>query len=362
MKTTALVLEQFNAPLELREFEVPPPDAGQILLRIEAAGICGSDVHMWRGHDERTPLPIILGHEGVGIVEEVRGKRTCLNGAPIKPGDRLAWNRGITCGRCYFCAVAKEPSLCENRKVYGINRPANVAPYLNGCYARHIILTKDTDLVKIDQSVDPSILVAASCSGATVAHGFDLCPPKPGDVVLVQGPGPLGLFAIAFARAHGASEVVVIGGSRNRLEICEQFGASVILNRKTLDPADRKQAVMDLTHGRGVDLVVEAAGQPEAVGEGLSLLRRGGTYLSTGFSQPPATASVDFFQDVVKKNARVQGVWVSDAGHLHRAINLVLQNQELFAKIVTHRFPLEQGNGALRAMESREALKAVLNP
>ena len=362
MKTRAMVLEAFNQPLEMREFELPRLQEGEVLIRVEAAGICGSDVHMLRGEDPRTPLPIILGHEGVGRILEVQGEKRTVDGDLLHSGDLILWNRGVSCHRCFHCAVLNEPALCKNRKVYGINRSSKVAPYVNGCYSQEMLLTADTDIFKVTAEVDPAILVSASCSGATVAHAFDLHRPEFGDTVLIQGPGPLGVYAVAFAKKMGAQEIIVIGGSENRLQTCREFGATLTLNRRELSLEDRKQAIMDKTRGRGVDFAIEAVGDPSAVHEGIKLVRSGGAYVSIGFSQPPGNCQIDFFQEVVSKNLKIQGVWVSGTRHTWQAMKLVLERPELFARMITHRFSLEQANEALAAMAQRDALKAVLVP
>ena len=362
MKTRAMVLEAFNQPLVMRDFEIPTLQDGEVLIRLEAAGVCGSDVHMLRGEDPRTPLPIILGHEGVGRVLEVKGEKRTVEGELLKSGDLILWNRGVSCHRCFHCAVLNEPALCKNRKVYGINRSSKVAPYVNGCYSQEMLLTADTDIFKVTAEVDPAILVSASCSGATVAHAFDLHRPDFGDTVLIQGPGPLGVYAVAFAKQMGAQEIIVIGGSENRLQTCREFGATLTLNRRELSLEDRKQAIMDKTRGRGVDFAIEAVGDPSAVHEGIKLVRSGGAYVSIGFSQPPGNCQIDFFQEVVSKNLKIQGVWVSGTRHTWQAMKLVLERPELFARMITHRFSLEQANEALAAMAQRDALKAVLVP
>ena len=357
-----MVLEAFNQPLVMREFEIPSLQEGEVLIKLEAAGVCGSDVHMLRGEDPRTPLPIILGHEGVGRILEVKGEKRTVEGELLKSGDLILWNRGVSCHRCFHCAVLNEPALCKNRKVYGINRSSKVAPYVNGCYSQEMLLTADTDIFKVTAEVDPAILVSASCSGATVAHAFDLHRPDFGDTVLIQGPGPLGVYAVAFAKQLGAQEIIVIGGSENRLQTCREFGATLTLNRRELSLEDRKQAIMDKTRGRGVDFVVEAVGDPLAVHEGIKLVRSGGAYVSIGFSQPPGNCQIDFFQEVVSKNLKIQGVWVSGTRHTWQAMKLVLERPELFSRMITHRFSLEQANEALAAMAQRDALKAVLAP
>ena len=122
MKTNTMVLTRFNEPLVPEEIEIPALRPGEILIKLEASGICGSDVHMWKGEDPRTPLPIILGHEGVGRIAAMNGVHHTVDGKPLHEGDRVLWNRGVTCGECFACKVLLKPWLCENRKVYGINR------------------------------------------------------------------------------------------------------------------------------------------------------------------------------------------------------------------------------------------------
>lgn len=357
-----MVLEQFNGPLVEREFNVPSLVPGQVLVKIKASGVCGSDIHMWRGEDPRTPLPIILGHEGVGEIVDIAGSLRAVNGERLMTGDLILWSRGVSCGQCYTCTVLKEPSLCPHRRVYGINRSSSEIPHLNGCYSEHIILAPGTDIFLLDKSIDPAVLVTASCSGATIAHAFDLAAPTPGETVIVQGPGPLGLFAVAFAKAHGASKIIVIGGSPERLALCREFGATMVLNRKSSSVTERREIIFDATHGRGADLVVEAAGYPEALSEGLELVRGGGTYVSAGYAQPLGTIEFDPFKHLVRKNLKLQGVWVSDTSHTYRAMQVVLGQPELFAKMVTHRFRLQEANEALAVMADKTALKAVLLP
>jgi len=362
MKTLAMRLEHFNEPLVLREIEIPVLEQGQVLVRIDAAGVCGSDVHMWKGEDARTKLPMILGHEGVGTIEELKGVKTDINGKSLKPGDRILMHRGLSCGTCYYCTTRNKPWLCRQRKVFGINIPGSQPPFLNGCYARHMVLAAGTHVIKVPQAADPAVLVAASCSGSMAAHAFSLNPPEYGDTVLIQGPGPIGIYAVAFAKALGAANIIVIGGSENRLELCRHFGATMTLNRRSTTLEDRREQIYQVTDGRGADMIIEAVGDPSAVYEGLDLARVEGTYLSVGFSQPAGLCEVDFFRQVVNRNLKIQGVWVSGAQHTARALDLTLNNLELFQRIVTHRFKLEEASQAIETMAGREGLKVVLEP
>ncbi|MHB1355247.1 MAG: zinc-binding dehydrogenase [Anaerolineae bacterium] len=362
MNATAAVLAAFQEPLILLTIPFPRLEPGQVLVQIEAAGICGSDVHMWRGLDPRTPLPIILGHEGVGRVLECAGNRFDIHGQTLVPGRRVLWERGVSCGECYYCAVLHEPSLCPKRWAYGIHHSTHIPPHLNGCYATHLVLDARTPLIPLAEDDDPSTFVAASCSGATAAHGFNQVQVHPGDTVVIYGPGPLGAFATALAKAGGAEHVIVIGGSPDRLGICKSLGATVLLNRLELTSEQQRAAVFDQTHGRGADLVVEAAGSVPAAREGLDLLRPGGTLLLMGMGTPVGDMNLLPFEAIVRKNARMQGVWVSDVRHTLQAVSLVRQHPAEFAGLVTHKFPLQRATEALQAVATRTALKAVLLP
>lgn len=358
----AAVLKNFKSPLEIVEFPRPQPSDGQVLARITAAGICGSDVHMWLGEDPRTPLPMILGHEGVGVVEEIGGTKLDVYGRQLKPGDPIIWDRAVVCGECYFCAVKKLPNLCRSRWVYGIHRSCSHPPHLNGCYADHILLVEGTKIISLAdwEQLDPAILVSAGCSGATSANAVELADIRIGDSVLIQGAGPLGLYLVGYCKARGASSIIVIEGVKKRLELAERLGANILLDFNTTTPEQRAQAVMDATLGTGVDAAFEAVGRPEPVLEGMKLVRRGGTYLSVGTAVPMGTIPIDLYHDIVFKQVRLQGVWTNDTRHIVEALHLVKNNRQVFADMITHRFPLDRANEALQSMADRSAIKAAI--
>jgi threonine dehydrogenase-like Zn-dependent dehydrogenase len=305
---------------------------------------------------------MILGHEGAGEIVEMNGEKKDIYGNPLRIGDKVLWNRAVTCGHCYYCKVKMEPSLCPHRWVYGIHTSCAEPPYLTGNYSEYLLLDRNVDLFKIGHEVHLQVLVPASCSGATVAHALDLSGMESGDSVLVQGVGPLGIFAVAFARSLGASEIIVIGGTEERLKMCQAFGATTALNRHRLSMGERKEAVLERTRGRGVDVAFEMAGEPDALKECISLVRAGGSCLTAGFAEPHGVVELDCFHDIGRKNLRLQGVWVSDVRHTHMALQLILRRPQDFKKLITHTFRLDQANEALRAMKNKEAVKAVLLP
>lgn len=363
MRTRIAVLEEFNKPLQVREMNIPDLLPGQILVKIAAAGVCGSDVHMQQGKDPRLSLPMTLGHEGVGQIARMNGEKKTALGERLKEGDMIIWNRGVLCGKCHYCVISHQPSLCQNRWAYGIHRSLKVPPHLNGCYAEYLILHEKTDILLLDQR-DPAVYVPASCSGATAAHAFEYARArlKTGDSVLVQGPGSLGIFLIAYAKAYGAGHIIVTGGTQSRLEMCREFGATEVLNRHNNSPEQIMEVVMALTNGRGVDVAIEASGSLDAVMEGMPLVRTGGAYISAGFGEPAGSVQFPWFENVIRKNLTVQGVWVSDTRHVLEALRLVQSNYDKFAKMITHKFRLEDATAALDSVASRQAVKAVLIP
>ncbi|HUU90760.1 MAG TPA: zinc-binding dehydrogenase [Phycisphaerae bacterium] len=363
MKIQAQVLTAFKTPLEPREFDLLPLADGEVLVKVTYAGVCGSDLHMASGQDPRTPLPIILGHEGVGEVAEIRGEKSDVEGRPLKVGQAVLWNRSVVCGRCFFCRGG-EHHLCPERFVYGIHRGTGVPPHVNGCYSQYLPLDARTDVFAIDD-VPPEhhkTLVTASCSGSTAAHAFDHFEPAAGETVVVQGVGPLGCFMVALARDSGAEQIVAIDLAEARLELAKRFGATLTLNINETTADDRAETVKDLTDGRGADAVYEAVGTAAVVREGLGLVRRGGRYVTAGFGQPGGAMQWDPFADLVRPDLKYVGVWVSHTRHTGRALELMKRHLADFAQMVTHTLPLAEANAAHDLMRRGEAMKVALAP
>lgn len=354
MKTRAMVLEKYNTPLKLREVEIGTVSRGETLVSMLASGICGSDVHIWRGRDPRTPLPLIPGHEGVGIIQKTRGAMHDVLGETLSPGDVVLWDRGIVCGGCYYCSVMKTPFLCPDRKTYGIMR--------NGCYAQDLVLLRETKILKIKEDVDPALLASASCSGATAAHAVESSNISPGDAVVIQGPGPLGIFALAFCLQKGARSIGVTGrgGDEARLRFCEEMGADFTVNIDEVPLMERIDLVRNQTGGRGANVVIECTGSPDALEDGLKIVVPGGTYCTPGIAVPHESIPINWYQDIVRKNLNLKGVWVSDTSHLYQAAKILEKGRFPFEKFVTHRFSLEEANEALCLAEGLKMIKGAL--
>jgi hypothetical protein len=227
-----------------------------------------------------------------------------------------------------------------------------------------MLLFPVTNLLKIGADVDPRVLVAASCSGATAANAVEQCGVQSGDTVVVQGPGPLGLFVAAFALDAGALKVVVTGTERGRerLKLAEVFGVTETLCTSDMSGEEMIEHIRDITDDRGADVVIDCAGSPRAMRDGIGMVARGGTYALPGVATPIGEVPVRLFEDVSVKNVRVQGIWVSDTSHLYRAVRLVESGKFPFERLVTHVFSLEEATGALEVTENRQAIKAVIVP
>lgn len=361
MKSRSAVLEDFGKPLVIKYFDIPKPPQNGILVKMVASGICGSDLHIIEGKDPRVPLPIILGHEGVGEIIEINGEKRDLNGEFLRRGDLIIWNRGIACGECYFCKIAKTPYLCENRKVYGINRSCSEYPYLLGAFSEYIILEEKTEIIKLPPNVDPIVMVMAGCSGATAVHAIDSMRDNLLDkTVVVQGGGPLGIFLIALSKFLGAKYTVLVTGSSFRKELAEKIGVDLVLDRNLLKEEERIKKIFDITHGRGADVLIEATGSNVAILEGLKMLRKGGVYLVVGVSTPQEKIPIDFY-DISSKNLEIKGVWVSDAEHFKKAVGFIEKYEDIFKPIITHKISLDNINEGLSLMRERKAGKVVIS-
>lgn len=351
----AMVLKRFGQPLEPVDFPVPQLESGGLLVRLEAAGICGSDLEIIDRRDPRVGedlLPLIPGHEGVGTVLECDPGRVDLLGRPVQPGDLVVWNRGITCGHCNYCAVRREASLCPSRQVYGISLPAQAPHWLNGCYSQALYVRPRSEVLVLPPETDPVAIVPATCSGATAAHAVELAQIQLGDRVLVIGPGPLGLFCAAFALSLGACEVLVAGTqrSRSRLDLAAEMGCRTALTE-------------DLAAETGpFPVVLDCAGTARSVAQALEIVAPGGVVALPGVASPVGEVCIDLYEKLARKNVRLQGVWVSDARHLYQAVSLVQSGRFPLDRLVSHRFPLSAANEALEAVRSRQAVKAVLVP
>lgn len=363
-RAKAAVLKDFGQPLAIRELDVPELVPGAALVRVIHGGICGTDVHLAGGH-LTIPTPLVLGHEGVGeVVALGEGLTHDALGNPLHPGDRVGWASSIACGRCYWCLTLQERTLCPQRRIYGINQPADRWPGLSGSWAELTYLQPGSTLVRIPPDVTTADVISLGCAGPTVVHGLlHVTGVALGEVVVVQGSGPVGMAAAMFAHLAGASKVILVGGPAGRLELARQLGVGdVHVNIfEVTDPAERVRRVLAETEqGRGADVVVECVGLPEAVAEGLQMVRASGRYLVLGHYTDHGTVPINPHW-ITRKQLKVLGSWgLSEAHYVEYVRSLQQLRRRFDLSRLVRPYPLEAVNQALEDVRKAAVMKAAL--
>ncbi|HSQ29091.1 MAG TPA: zinc-binding dehydrogenase [Gemmatimonadaceae bacterium] len=357
----AVVMPAADAPLRIDAFETPSLAPGAALLRTLYSEVCGTDVHLHHGKLD-VPFPIIPGHVSVGVVEATGGTLTDIEGATIKEGDVVTFlDVHETCNNCYYCLVARQPTKCPRRKVYGITYCARDG--LLGGWAEAIWMKPGVKMVKLPRELEPETFIGGGCGLVTALHAVDMAELRLGESVAVLGVGPVGQSCVAFASLSGAGEVVAIGAPRARLEFARRMGATASFDLDVPEH-ERREGVRRLTGGRGVDAVIEASGAPEAVRQALDLVRDGGRVIVCGHYTDNGAVEIHPHWQLNRKHVAIKGCWGSRYDHFHRAVALTARygNQKPWREMVSGRFTLDRAEVALRAVEERTAIKAVITP
>ncbi len=361
----AAVLEKFGAPLTLQDYDLPARlEPGAALVRTEMAGICGTDVHLWKG-ELPIALPVILGHETVGRIVELGAGLECdWTSQPLKVGDRVTWTSATSCGQCYYCREKNQPTRCPHRRAYGIGYRCDQAPHFLGGYAEYHYLRPRVNVFRLPDDLPTESVIGAGCALITAIHGVERTGIAWRDSIVVQGAGPVGISALAVAKSAGAGQVIVIGGPKHRLAMAKRFGADHVIDLDEVrDPAARLAEVRRLTGGYGADVVLECVGHPSAVVEGMELCRDGGKYLVLGHYCDAGPVMWNPHV-ITRKQLQVFGSWSSEPRHMKGAIEFLRATQKEFpfAEMVTHRFSVEQANEALQTTASWTAAKSAIVP
>ena len=362
-KARVALLERANEPLRIREFSIPELGDGCVLVRTLATGVCGTDVHCWRGQ-VKMPLPVILGHESVGSIEALGAARTHDSiGEPVAEGDRIFWVAGHPCGKCYGCVILKDTTACSNRRSYGWSYSCAEYPYLVGGYSEYVFLTGRSYFFKIPPSLPTDAAIAFGCGFPTAVKGFEVIGGvEPAQSVVIQGAGPVGLSSLILAKLGGAYPITVLGAPQSRLQMAKKLGADHVIDVASITRSeDRIRSVRELVGE--ADLCIEATGVPSAVAEGIEMCRQKGRYLILGvFSDlgpVPINPSL-----IVRKNQKLFGSVFWEPRHLYEVIRLLgLYNDKLSLQdAVTHKYPLEECVAALQDVEALKCVKAVIAP
>ncbi|MAH21954.1 MAG: alcohol dehydrogenase [Thaumarchaeota archaeon] len=358
-KSKAAVFVGAGKPLELWDFDLPNLEAGELLVRMNVTGICGTDVHRW--HNTKTPTPMIFGHENVGIIEEIgKGGVNDAVGNELFEGDRVVFGGRMPCGRCYICTVAQEPTSCERGLSYGASASTE-RPFLRGGFANYVHLVQHAKITKIPDEISIEKAILAVIGNRTLIQGFEkIGGIQAGDTVVIQGSGPIGLAALIQAKLAGAMNLIIIGAPQKRLEVARQIGAKEIVSIEELrDPDKRIIRVMELTEGNGADLVVEASGGPTAVEEGIRMTRVGGKYLIIGQATDYGPMAINPYH-IARKQLRVFGSWAAQPVHLYRALRSMEKFDFPMNRLVTHRFTLAEATKGLESVEKLNSIIAVI--
>jgi L-iditol 2-dehydrogenase len=359
----AAVMVAPRQPIELREFSRPELPPGSALLRTARSEVCGTDVHLWHGRLSGVPYPIIPGHVSAGTIEAVRRPLQGLDGSTLREGDRVAFfDVHRTCGRCRACTIHRTPTRCAARRVYGITDPASEG--LFGGWSQAIYLEPGVGLARLPDRVGFDDYIGGGCGLLTAVHILERAVLRPADTVLVQGTGAVGLSAIALARLGGASTIIAIGAPADRLQMARRMGADHVFDVTTTTPEQRLAEVRALTHGEGVDVVLEAAGAAAAIEEGLDLARDGGRYVIAGHYTDAGDSRINAHRQINRKHLEIRGCWGSESGHFLRALSVLERYAEQvpWREIGGRTYPLTGLNDALADAETMRITKALVDP
>ncbi len=292
MSATMKALRKTKAAkgLEIQEVPVPPIGALDVLVRVSATSICGTDLHIYgwdRWSQGRIKPPVTLGHEFCGIVERV-GEDV----SAVKPGDFVSAEMHVNCGHCHQCRLG-EAHICQNLRIIGID--------LDGAFAEFVKIPA-TNIWKLDDAIPEHYAAILDPLGNAV-HTV-LAGAIAGQTVLVTGCGPIGLMSIAVAKACGSSTVFATETNEHRRLMAEEMGADHVINPLSENPVKK---ILDASGGTGVDVLLEMSGQPAAIQQGFKALRAGGRASLLGI--PTENVPLDLVQDVIFKGATVQGIY-----------------------------------------------------
>ncbi|MFW9856727.1 MAG: zinc-binding dehydrogenase, partial [Candidatus Thorarchaeota archaeon] len=345
MVKTAVLTKQ--GTIELREQPKPELEQGAILLKTAYSEVCGTDIHLQKGHLSGVPYPIIPGHVSTGIISEMKGRITDVDGVPLKIGDPVTFSDvHETCNSCWYCLVAKASTLCPKRKVYGITYSANEG--LLGGWSQYIYLKPGVKIVKLPSTSFMRAYMAAGCGLPTAIHAIQRSEIRLGDTVAIQGSGPVGLMTALCAKLSGAFHVILLGGPQHRLDIARKFGIETLINIIERDPKTRVQEVIDITRGKGADVTIEATGVPSAIKEGMEMTRNGGTYTIVGQYTNAGDIDINPHLHINRKHLTIRGSWGSDFEHLYHAVRLVEKYLDIlpFESIITREYSLDEAVNA----------------
>lgn len=341
----ALMKQDRSSGAVLEQVDIPKPKSNEVLIKVESAAICGTDLHIYNWDqwaDSRINPPLIFGHEFSGEVVEL--------GADVKDietGTRVTAEGHFVCGKCFFCKTG-QAHICENVEIIGVDT--------TGCFAEYVVVPRDNVWI-LDKSIPPEIGAIHDPIGNAIHSALiDEITAKD---VLVTGCGPIGLASIAIARKAGASKIFATEVNSYRIELAKKMGADEIINPMEQDTVE---LVKSKTNGAGVDVLLEMAGKDTAINEGLAALKGGGWVSFLGL--PPGKTQIDLSNGLIFKGAKAYGIngrimyetWFK----MHNLLKSRLADDLM--PMVTHKFSFEQFEEAFQLAQEGNTGKIILHP
>jgi S-(hydroxymethyl)glutathione dehydrogenase/alcohol dehydrogenase len=357
----AAVMWGFNEPLKIESLRLKAPREDEVVVKVAASGVCHSDLSVTKMVIPLPP-PVVLGHEGAGIVEEVGKGVTSL-----KPGDHVVLSWVEACGRCHYC-IGGRPHLCDTgirsamegkeavfeKDGIDITRMAGVASFAERTVVRA------TACVKIGNDVPLDRACLVGCGVMTgVGAAINTAKVRPGDHVAVFGCGGVGLNVIQGAALSGAARIIAVDLVPRKLEMAKQFGATDLVNGKDADPVDQ---IRSLTDGLGVDVAFEVIGVPAVILQAYNSTKRGGKAVIVGVPAMGAEVGIQGFSLALEEKQLVGSLYGS--GNVHRdmpkLIELYMQGKLKIDELISRRIQISQVNEAFAAMENGEVARSVI--
>lgn len=363
METQLAYIEKPGGPIRVVQRPVPDLEPGAVLLRTLYSEVCGTDCHLAHGRLAGVPYPLTPGHVNVGEIVAIRGEVKDVDGRPFAEGDVVTFfDVHETCGACWHCLVAKTATRCPSRRVYGITYGTEEG--LLGGWSQFIYLKPGVRLMRMPEGLDPKAFISGGCGMATAFHAVERATIRLGDSVVVQGSGPVGLCAVAFARLSGADQVVLLGAPENRLEMGRRFGADAVVDIRQRASSERVEEVRQRVGGRGADVVIEASGAPVAVGEGMKMARDGATYVVAGQYTDNGDLTFNPHRDLNQKHLDVRGCWGAEFTHVYRGLAMMARTSDRipWSAMISRAYSLAEAESALRDVETLQVVKAVIDP
>jgi L-iditol 2-dehydrogenase len=354
--------------LEIREFPIREIGPDEILVKVEACGVCGTDVHCYKS-DPFGLTPNVLGHEGTGEVVQV-GANIKMDsvGKPIVPGDKIVTSLLETSPDCLIAKYnPAKANLSSDLKVYGLlpDEPNN---HLNGYFAEYMIIRAGSSVFVVnDMSVELRCLIepaAVVCHALERAKSCSGIPLNFRSRVVVQGCGPIGLLMIAVLRTAGVNNIIALDGNPSRLETARRLGADEIINYKEYSGIDEIAAkVQSLTKGLGAHWGFQVTGVPVAHANLYKLIRRGGGICEVGHFVDGGECAINPHRDICSKEITLVGSWVYNSFEYPNAYHFLQRAERIglpVSSLVTHKFPLDQIDEAFQVNLRQEGIKVVV--